>query len=317
MSHDDTNVRGGETNPTSSRAATFAETVRPPTPSSSLNSPLPDYPKKCDIIFHDESLLGGMNLHVSSNSHDSLIFFIPRKVSNDIPIGRILMDTYDLTSCATEQLLHHISFEVNAADPNNYSTMIKQGLAVKGIVYSPTISSPPGFQAIKVNFRRIPQHYKLDDILRLFSSYGKSLRIGMYYRDHPNRKIYTQEGYVLFEVVDGLSRLDLPREIKVGPGAPVILNTVGAPSIKSSSTTTRPNNGNNNDNQYAHKAPAAKNVQKQDGEGFQLVQRKKRTGNKRVKSNNTPITLMEGVEPTSTPVPAVQAIPPTQPAHVA
>ncbi|KAK3804653.1 MAG: hypothetical protein JOS17DRAFT_808767 [Linnemannia elongata] len=194
MSHGDTNV-GGEANPNSSRAASFADIARPSTPSSSPNPPLSEYQKKCDTIFHDESLPKGMNLHVRSNSFDSLIFSFPRKVSNDIPIGRILMDTYDLTSCSTEQYLHHSSFEVTAADPPTYSAMVHQGLTINGTVYTPTIPLPPGFHAIKVNFRRIPQHYKSEDIVKLFSSYGKPLLIGMYYRDHPKRKIWTQEGY--------------------------------------------------------------------------------------------------------------------------
>ncbi|KAF9115020.1 hypothetical protein BGW39_003167, partial [Mortierella sp. 14UC] len=303
MSHGDTNV-GGETNPTGSRAVTFADIARSTIPLASPNSLLPDYPKKCDTIFHDESLPNGMNLHVSSNSHDSLIFSIPRKMSNDSSIRRTLMDTYDLTSCATEQHLHHYSFEVTAADPSSYSAMVEHGLTVNGKVYTPTIPSPPGFNIIKVNFRRIPQHYKWDDILKLFSSFGKPMHIGMYYHSHPNRKIYTQEGFVLFEVVDDLSHPELPREIKVGPGPPIILHTVGA------SSSTRPTTPNNNNK--SSKAPPAKNIQQKDAEGFQLVERKKRNGKKRVKTNKTSARGMEGVESTSPAEPAIQANPAAQ-----
>ncbi|KAG0259538.1 hypothetical protein BGZ95_004648, partial [Linnemannia exigua] len=310
MSHGDTNV-GGETNPISSRAATYADTARTSSPSSSPTSPLSDYQKKCDTIFHDESLPKGMNLHVSSNTFNSLIFSIPRKVSNDIPFGRILMDTYDITSCSTEQHPHHSSFEVTAADPLIYSAMVQHGLTINGTVYTPTIPSPPGFRAVKVNFRRIPQHYKLDDILKLFSSYGKPLHIGMYYRDHPKRKIWTQEGYVLFEAVDDLSHPELPREIKVGPGAPVILNTVGeppSPKYTNTNTNTNTNNNNNNNNKDSNKTHPAKYVQQKNAEGFQLVQHKKRTGKKRSKGNTTTATHMDGVEPTAPATPSTQDV---------
>ncbi|OAQ22154.1 hypothetical protein K457DRAFT_131462 [Linnemannia elongata AG-77] len=240
-----------------------------------------------------------MNLHVRTNSFDSLIFSFPRKVTNDFPIGRILMDTYDLTSCSTEQHLHHSSFEVTPADPLVYKAMVQGGLTINGTVYTPTIPAPPTFHALKVNFRRIPQHYKPDDIVKLLSSYGKPMHIGMYYRDHPKRKIWTQEGYVLFEVDDELSHPVLPREIKVGPGAPVILNTVGDPSPPFATT---PSNNNKNIN----KAHPAKKFQQEDAEGFQPARRRKRNGKKRLKPNKTTGTHMEGVEPTSPAVPAVQ-----------
>ncbi|KAH7042876.1 hypothetical protein BKA57DRAFT_508224 [Linnemannia elongata] len=272
MSHGDTNV-GGETNPNSSRAVTFADIARSSTASPPPISPLSDYPKKCDTIFHDESLPKGMNLHVRTNSFDSLIFSFPRKVTNDFPIGRILMDTYDLISCSTEQHLHHSSFEVTPADPLVYKAMVQGGLTINGTVYTPTVPAPPTFHALKVNFRRIPQHYKPDDIVKLLSSYGKPMHIGMYYRDHPKRKIWTQEGYVLFEVDDELSHPVLPREIKVGPGAPVILNTVGDPSPPFATT---PSNNNKNIN----KAHPAKNFQQEDAEGFQPARRRKRNGKK-------------------------------------
>jgi len=294
MSHGDTNV-GGEANPNSSRAASFADIARPLSSSSAPNFSLPDYPKKCETIFHDESLPKGMNLHVRSNTFDSLIFSIPRKVSNDIPISRVLMDTYDLTRCSTEQNLHHSSFEVTAADPLTYAAMVQHGLTINGTLYTPTIPSPPGFHSVKVNFRRIPHHYKLPDILKLFSSYGKPMHIGMYYRDHPNRKIWTQEGYILFEAADDLSHPKLPREIKVGPGEPVILNTVEAPSLPK---PTRPINNTKDSN----KAHPAIHIQQKAADVFQPVEHRKRTGKKRAKTNKTTATHMVGVEPTPSAV---------------
>lgn len=251
-----------------------------------------------------------MNLHVRSNTFDSLIFSIPRKVSNDIPIGRILMDTYDITNCSTEQQPHHSSFEVLAADPLTRSAMVQQGLTINGTVYLPTIPSPPGFHAVKVNFRRMPLHYKLPDILKLFSSYGKPMHIGMYYRDHPKRQIWTQEGYVLFEATDDLSHPELPREIKVGPGSPVILNTAGAPSPPKPTRST-------NNVKDTSKTPPANHTQQKDAEGFQLVGRKKRTSKKRAKTNKTTATHMVGVEPTSPAVPATQVATVAQAAPVA
>ncbi|KAF9537061.1 hypothetical protein EC957_008955 [Mortierella hygrophila] len=211
-----------------------------------------------------------MNLHVRSNTFDSLIFSIPRKVSNDIPIGRILMDTYDITNCSTEQHPHHSSFEVLAADPLTRSVMVQQGLTINGTVYLPTIPSPPGFHAVKVNFRRMPLHYKLPDIHKLFSS----------------RR---------------------PKQVKVGPGTPVILNTAGAPS------PPKPTRSTNN----VSKAHPANHTQQKDAEGFQLVERKKRTSKKRAKTNKTTATHMVGVEPTSPAVPATQAATVAQAAPVA
>ncbi|KAF9118987.1 hypothetical protein BG015_006462 [Linnemannia schmuckeri] len=193
MSHGDTNV-GGETNSNSIRAASFANAARSPSSASSPNSPLSKYPKKCDTIYQDESLTSGMNLHVRTNSEDTLIFNIPRKVTTEISIITILMDTYDLLSCVTEQYLHYTTFEVRPADPMVYAAIRQHGLKVNDTIYNPITPTPPKLQTYKVNFRRIPQNYKPSDVIQLFSKYGNPMKFGMYYHAHPKRKVYTQEG---------------------------------------------------------------------------------------------------------------------------
>jgi hypothetical protein len=194
--------------------------------------------------------------------------------------------------------------------------MVRHGLTINGTVYIPTIPSPPTLHTVKVNFRRIPQHYKPVDIVKLFSSYGKPMLIGMYYRDHPKRKIWTQEGYVLFETSNDLSHPDFPREVKVGPGAPVLLNTVGEPSPPRPTTHNNNNNNNNNNsinnNKDANKAHPAWTVQQKDAEGFQPARRKKRNGRKRIKTSKPTGTHMEGVEPTLPAEHAAQAAPAAQ-----
>ncbi|KAF9537006.1 hypothetical protein EC957_009051 [Mortierella hygrophila] len=127
----------------------------------------------------------------------------------------------------------------------------------------------------------MPPHYKLLDTLKLFSSYGKPMHIGMYYRDHPKRKIWTQEGYVLFEAADDQ---DGPRS------AGYSQHCRSTNNIKDTS-----------------KAHPANHTQQKDAEGFQPVERKKRTSKKRAITNKTTATHMVGVEPTSPAVPATQA----------
>ncbi|KAK3823934.1 MAG: hypothetical protein JOS17DRAFT_275849 [Linnemannia elongata] len=160
--------------------------------------------KKSAPIFHDESLPKGMNLHTCPNTFDSLIFSFPRKESSDIPNCRILMNTYDLTSCSTEQHLHHSSFEVTAADPPP-PHLLGHGAAWTDYQWHsihPDHSLALCLSRHQGQLSTLPQHYKSEDIAKLFSSYGKPMHIGMYYRDHPERKIWTQEGYIMFEAGD-------------------------------------------------------------------------------------------------------------------
>ncbi|KAG9064942.1 hypothetical protein KI688_003204 [Linnemannia hyalina] len=149
-----------------------------------------------------------MNLHVRTNSKGTLMFNIPRKVTAEFSISRILMDTYDLT----EQYQNHTTFEVLPADPMVYAVILQHGLSVNDTTYNPITPTPPKFQTYKVNFRRIPQHYKPTDIIQLFSKYGNPKEIG-------HRKVYTQDGYVLFEKDEKPSHPELPKEIVAGLGA--------------------------------------------------------------------------------------------------
>ena len=209
------------------------------------------------------------------------------------------MDTYDLLSCVTEQYQHHTTFEVLPADPMVYAAILQHGLNVNDTTYNPITPTPPKLQTYKVNFRRIPQHYKRSDIIQLFSKYGNPMEIGMYYYAHPKRKVFTQDGYVLFEKDGKPSHPELPKEIAVGPGHPIITNIVGAPksndkaskTTQSKSTSPRPNN-----NKEPNSVSPAKDVKEQDAEGF--TQQRKRNGKKRIKRAQVS-SSMEGVESTS------------------
>ena len=198
MYHGDTNVEG-DPNQNSNRKTSYADMARPASSSSTSDSLLPQYRKKSETIFLDESLPSGMNLHVRTNSEGTLMFNIPRKLTAEINIDRILMDTYDLLGCATEQYNHYTTFEVLPADPLVFADMVQNGLTANGTTFPAIIPTPPKLHAYKVSFRRIPLHYKPADVIRLFSKYGSPKEIGLYYRAHPKRKIFTQDGYALFE----------------------------------------------------------------------------------------------------------------------
>lgn len=121
-----------------------------------------------------------MNLQFRTNSEGTLMFNIPRKVTAEFSISRILMDTYDLLSCATEQYQHHTAFEVLPTDPMVSAAILQNGLNVNDTTYNPITPTPPEFQTYKVNFQRIPQPYKPSNIIQLFSRYGNPKEIGMY-----------------------------------------------------------------------------------------------------------------------------------------
>ncbi|KAG9070403.1 hypothetical protein KI688_009740 [Linnemannia hyalina] len=222
-------------------------------------------------------LTAGMNLHVRTNSESTLMFNIPRKVTAEFSISRILMDTYDLLSPPRRPMV--------------YAAILQHGLSVHDTTYNSITPTPPKLQTYKVNFRRIPQHYKPTDIIQLFSKYGKPKEIGMYYHAHPKRKVYTQDGYVLFEKDEKPSHPELPKEIVAGPGHPIITNIVEAPKPAPTSTATR-----SNTNKESNNASSAKDAKGQDAAGFR--QQRKRNSKKRRK--NTQISSsMEGIESTT------------------
>lgn len=304
MYHGDINVGG---DPNSNRKKTYADMTRPVSSSSTSNSPLPQYHKKSETIFLDESLPLRMNLHVRTNSEGTLMFNIPRKLTDEINIDRILMDTYDLLGCATEQYNHYTTFEVLPADPLVYADIAQNGLTVNGTIFSTIIPTPPKLHAYKVSFRRIPLHYKPVDVIQLFSKYGSPKEIGLYYRAHPKRKIFTQDGYVLFEKDEKPSHPELPKEIDVGPGHPIVTNLVGQARSNDKNTKT---STKSRTNKVSHISSPAKDVQEQDAEGYR--NQLKRSGKKRIKKG-TESTLMEGVEPTS-PAVLVTPVAPVMPA---
>ncbi|KAF9079390.1 hypothetical protein BGX23_004212 [Mortierella sp. AD031] len=231
------------------------------------------------------------------------MFNIPRKLTTETNISRILMDTYDLLSCAIEQYNHYTTYEVVPADPKVFGDIVQNGLTANDTTFPATIPTPPKFRAYKVSFRRIPGHYKPADVIQLFSKYGSLKEVGMYYRAHPKRKIFTQDGYVLFEKDEKQSHPELPKEIDVGPGHPIITNIVGQAKSDDKNTKTFTKSRTN---KVSNNTPPAKDAQEQDAEGYRKPL--KRNGKKRIKKV-TESTLMEGVEPTSSGVPVTPAAP--------
>ncbi|KAF9934845.1 hypothetical protein FBU30_010818 [Linnemannia zychae] len=139
----------------------------------------------------------------------------------------------------------------------------------------------------------LPSHFKTEDTLNFLRSYGIPLKVYMYYFGNPNDKIYTNEGFVLFEKPKGTCHLNLPKEVKVGPGKPEIFSIIdtGIPN-KSAATTS---------NILPNTLPTKK-PQQQDVEGFTKIIRK-RTGKKRFRRSKD--SSMEGLESTSTPTPII------------
>ncbi|KAF9922431.1 hypothetical protein FBU30_007437 [Linnemannia zychae] len=241
-----------------------------------------------------------MNLHVKSNSHGTLIFSIPREVANTTSVYKAITDKYHLSHCEIDHEKVRTTFEITPVKPEDRAVILKQGLTVNDTWYPATIPSPPGFNTIKVNFKRIPTHFKTEDTLNFLCSYGVPLEICMYYFDNPKGKIYTNEGFVLFEKPKGTSHFNLPKEVKVGPGKPVVfsINNSDIP-IKSTAATTftpKPSTSNTLPNTLP-----AKKSQQQDAEGFTKVTRK-RTGKKRIRLSKES-SSMDGIESTSTPTP--------------
>ncbi|KAF9118048.1 hypothetical protein BG015_006768, partial [Linnemannia schmuckeri] len=165
-------------------------------------------------------------------------------------------------------------------------------------------------QTYKVNFRRIPQHYKPSDVIQLFSKYGNPMEIGMYYHAHPKRKVYTQDGYVLFEKAEKPSHPELPKEIVAGPGHPIITNIVGALKPKPTPTSSKPNTIKESNN-----APPAKDAKEHDAASFK--QQRKRNGKKRRKNAqmSSPMEGIESTQPVAVVAPVATATPidPTTP----
>ncbi|KAF9916585.1 hypothetical protein FBU30_001269, partial [Linnemannia zychae] len=97
------------------------------------------------------------------------------------------------------------------------------------------------------------------------------MKIYMYYFNNPKGKIYTNKGFILFEKPKGTSHLNLPKEVKVGPGKPVVFSIIDTdiPNKSTAATTftPKPNTGNPLPNTPPNTL-SAKKSQQYDVEGF-------------------------------------------------
>ncbi|KAF9089635.1 hypothetical protein BGX29_011944, partial [Mortierella sp. GBA35] len=140
MSHGDTSV--DEPIPNGTKAASFAEAARKAKP------PSPKTIKKCDPIFRMNTLPNGINLHVSSNSHDTLIFKIPNKTTKDIIVPLLLADAFDITACSEQAVkdAHYTHFEIRLQCIEDRPTVLETGLTIGDTVYKPFCPTSPGLR---------------------------------------------------------------------------------------------------------------------------------------------------------------------------
>jgi hypothetical protein len=310
MSHDGNNV-GGDAPPKAPAPASYANAIKSNKSSPSFTPPPSKHLKKCELIYRDSTLPNGMNLHVTSISPDTLVFSIPTKVASENNVRDTLIDTYPGHAAVIEHaILYNVQYEVAPKDPMQKTEMLQNGLAINDKSYKAIVPTPAAFDIWKANFRYMPVHYRVDDILKLFNVYGRPLEIGAYHflNNSDGCKYPTQEGYVLFEKDDSLSHPPLPAQIVVGRGLPISTKIVGSTPASKPRTKLAPKNKDTSS------TPPAKDVQQQPDDGFKKVINK-RTAKKRRKTQKAQEARdMEGVVDTSPALRHAQDNP--QPQHV-
>ncbi|KAF8930718.1 hypothetical protein BGZ47_000431 [Haplosporangium gracile] len=270
MSHDGNNV-GGDTPPKVPAPASYAHATKSNKTLPSFSPPSSKHLKKCELIYRDSTLPNGMNLHVTSISPDALVFSIPIKVASENNVRDTLIDTYPGHTAVIEHvILHNVQYEIAPKDPMQKTEMLQNGFTIKDKSYKAIVPTPAAFDIWKANFRYMPVHYRVDDILKLFSVYGRSLEIGAYHYldDSDVCKYPTQEEYVLFE------KDKSKPPTSSGPNSPKIVGSTPASNPRTKLTPKCKDTGS---------ALPAKDVQQRLDDGFKEVI-KKRTAKKRRKA---------------------------------
>jgi len=225
MSHVDTNV-GASTRPARPSHGSYADALRNKPPAQSNH---PQWVKKCEIIFRSDAISSEINLHVRSSSQKCLILPLPRKDWDPFQLLYELIKTFGPVEAAAVTPTHTgNNLEIHVPDDKVYQ-QIKDTPIMKGdIPIKAIVPTPPELDIHKVNFRYAPLHFKHEDFVRLFGSYGEILQVNRYYWTVEDMKVSTGEGFIFYRRRTNTNQQPhpIPEAIDLGAGYFVRTKTV-------------------------------------------------------------------------------------------
>ncbi|KAF9109103.1 hypothetical protein BGX27_007983, partial [Mortierella sp. AM989] len=272
--------------------------IRPPGATTTKDNPWRSPPKpirtkKCDILFRNEEIPEGMNFHVKSAMHQSIVFNLPRKITDPLDLIENIFEKHG----PIEGFHHTISssgnkLEICPGDPRIYQAIKKQDLIFQGHTLVPVIPTPTTYNVWKINFRHVPIHFTLKHFQEVFKGMGIIVEIGRYYWLIKERKVFTGEGFFFINLPRGKNPT-IPEFIDLG-GSYIQTRIANAPML---SATQHTNNANGSPlpSQPTNIAPPTQPAKKTG---------RKRNAKKRLKKNSGEHShpeTMEDIQDTNIP----------------
>ncbi|KAG0279062.1 hypothetical protein BGZ96_002094 [Linnemannia gamsii] len=95
-----------------------------------------------------------MNLHVASNSPDTLIFNIPITVASSVNVEDILIDTYvGFQTLTSNNLKYFVHYEITPSDPIQTAESLRKGLTIDDKLYETIVPTPSTLEASAISPR--------------------------------------------------------------------------------------------------------------------------------------------------------------------